>query len=76
MSAKLGPAVAGGGRCGADAAKLTDVECSAVRLLNLHVPVTRPQAFRLRWSGWRRYRQASARKSHYARRLRDHESLL
>ncbi len=27
-------------------------------------------------SQWRRYRQAAARKSHYARRLRDHEALL
>jgi hypothetical protein len=27
------------------------------------------------WSDWRRYRQAAARKSHYARRLSDHETV-
>jgi hypothetical protein len=31
---------------------------------------------RQRWSGWRRRRQAAARKSHYARRLRNHKALL
>jgi SRSO17 transposase len=34
-----------------------------------HLPVRRPAAFHQHWSDWRRYRQASARKSHYARRL-------
>jgi hypothetical protein len=48
----------------------------ARRLFNLHTPVTRPLAFHQRWSDWRRRRQASARKSHYARRARDHETLL
>jgi hypothetical protein len=42
------------------------------RLFNLHVPVTHPKAFHRQWSDWRRYRQAAARKSHYARRLGDH----
>jgi hypothetical protein len=37
------------------------------RLFNLHSHVSRPRAFHEQWSGWRR-RQASARKSHYARR--------
>jgi hypothetical protein len=45
------------------------------RLLNLHIHVTMPQAFHQQWSDWRRYRQAAARKSHYARRTRDHETL-
>ena len=48
----------------------------ARRLFNLHTRVTRPAAFHEYWSDWRRYRQASARKSHYARRTRDHETLL
>ena len=40
----------------------------ARRLFNLHTRATRPEAFHQRWSNWRRHRQASARKSHYARR--------
>ena len=48
----------------------------ARRMFNLHTRVTRPQAFHEQWSGWRRYRQASARKSHYARRTRSHETPL
>ena len=48
----------------------------ARRLFNLHTRVTRPQAFHEQWSDWRRYRQASARKSHYARRTRNHEAPL
>ena len=40
------------------------------RLFNLHVPVAHPDTFREHWSDWRRYRQAAARKSHYARRLK------
>ena len=51
--------------------------CLGVALvLLLAYAATRPDEFRLRWSGWRRYRQAAARKSHYARRLRDHQLLL
>ena len=46
------------------------------RLFNLHTRVTWPAAFHKNWSDWRRYRQASARKSHYARRIRDNEALL
>jgi hypothetical protein len=45
-------------------------------MFNLHVHATRPQAFHQQWPGWRRYRQAAARKCHYARRIRDHEALL
>ena len=59
---------------GRDLIPLTAAE--ARRLFNLHTRVTRPQAFHQHWSDWRRYRQASARKSHYARRTRNHEALL
>ena len=59
---------------GRDMIPLTAAE--ARRLFSLHTRVTRPQAFREQWSDWRRYRQASARKSHYARRIRSHEALL
>ena len=48
----------------------------ARRLFNLHTRVIRPGEFHEHWSKWRRCRQASARKSHYARRSRDHEALL
>jgi hypothetical protein len=48
----------------------------ARRLFNLHTRVTWPATFHEYWSDWRRYRQASARKSHYARRIRDHDPLL
>ena len=48
----------------------------ARRLFNLYTPVTRSLAFHERWSDWRRRRQANARKSHYARRARNHETLL
>jgi hypothetical protein len=40
----------------------------ARRLFNLHSRATRPAAFHEYRSDWRRYRQAAARKSHYARR--------
>ena len=46
------------------------------RLFNLHTRVTPPRAFHEHWSDWRRRRQASARKSHYARRARNHGTLL
>jgi hypothetical protein len=48
----------------------------ARRLFNLCTRVIRPEAFHEHWSDRRRHRQASARKSHYARRTRDHEALL
>jgi hypothetical protein len=48
----------------------------ARRMLNLHTGVTRSCEFHEHWSGWRRRRQADARKSHYARRLRNHGMLL
>jgi hypothetical protein len=48
----------------------------ARRLFNLHTRVTRHRAFHEHWSDWRRRRQASARKSHYARRTRNHATLL
>jgi hypothetical protein len=41
----------------------------ARRMFNLHTSLTRPCEFHEYWSGWRRRRQADARKSHYARRL-------
>ena len=59
---------------GRDLIPLTAAE--ARRLFNLHTRVTRPEAFHEQWSGWRRYRQAAARKSHYARRTRSHKALL
>ena len=40
----------------------------ARRLFNLYTRVIRPEEFHEHWSAWRRRRQASARKSHYARR--------
>jgi hypothetical protein len=43
------------------------------RLFNLHTRVIRPAAFHQHWSDWRRYRHVGARKSHYARRVRDRE---
>jgi hypothetical protein len=48
----------------------------ARRLFNLHTRVIHPDAFHQYWSDWRRYRQASARKSHYARRTGNHKALL
>ena len=48
----------------------------ARRLFNLHAHVTRPRVFHQQWPDWRRYRQAAARKSHYARRTRNNEALL
>jgi hypothetical protein len=48
----------------------------ARRLFNLHTRVTLSRAFHEHWSDWRRRRQASARKSHHARRARNHETLL
>jgi hypothetical protein len=62
------------GETGRDLIPLTAAENR--RLFNLYVRVTRPDAFHESWSDWRRYRQAAARKSHYARRTRDHETLL
>jgi hypothetical protein len=59
---------------GHDLIPLTAAE--ARRLFCLHTRITRPAAFHEQWSGWRRRRQAAARKSHYARRTRDHEALL
>jgi hypothetical protein len=47
----------------------------ARRLFNLHTRVTRAAAFHEYWSDWRRYRQATARESHYARRTEDHRML-
>lgn len=59
---------------GRDLIPLTAAE--ARRLFNLHTNAAWPREFHEYWSGWRRYRQAAARKSHYARRLRDYEALL
>jgi len=54
------------GQNGRDLIPLTTGE--ARRLFNLNTRVIRPRAFHEQWSEWRRYRQAAARKSHYARR--------
>jgi hypothetical protein len=59
---------------GRDLIPLTAAE--ARRLFNLHTRFSRPAAFHRQWSDWRRRRQASARKSHYARRLKNHKSPL
>ena len=59
---------------GRDLIPLTAAE--ARRLFRMHTHVTWPRAFHESWSDWRRYRQAAARKSHYARRTRDHKALL
>jgi hypothetical protein len=40
------------------------------RLLRVLALPAAQQAFHLRWSSWRRRRQAQARRCHYARRLR------
>jgi hypothetical protein len=61
-------------KTGRDLIPLTAAE--ARRLFNLSTRVTRPAEFHRQWSHWRRRRQAAARKSHYARRLRDHQALL
>ena len=59
---------------GRDLIPLTAAE--ARRLFNLHTRVTRPLGYHERWSAWRRRHQAAARKSHYARRLKDPKTLL
>jgi hypothetical protein len=59
---------------GRDLIPLTAAE--ARRLFNLHTRVTRAEAFHQYWSDWRRYRQASARRSHYARRTGSFRTLL
>jgi hypothetical protein len=59
---------------GRDLIPLTAAE--ARRLFNLNTRVSRPAEFHRQWSRWRRRHQAAARKSHYARRLRGHNSLL
>jgi hypothetical protein len=58
------------GENGRDLIPLTAGE--ARRLFNLHTRVTHPHEHHARWSDWRRYRQAAARKSHYAPRIRNH----
>jgi hypothetical protein len=42
------------------------------RLVGLLLVATAPLPHRLRWSWWRRKRQAAARRSHYRRRLNPH----
>ena len=58
---------------GRDLIPLTAAE--ARRLFNRHVHAGHPDNFHDRWSQCRRYRQAAARKSHYARRLRDRRAV-
>ncbi len=48
----------------------------ARRLFCLYTRVTHPEEFHEHWSHWRRRRQASARKSHYAPRTGGHSPLL
>jgi hypothetical protein len=59
---------------GRDLIPLTAAE--ARRLFNLHTRVTRPAEYHQHWSHWRCRHQAAARKFHYARRLKDHKTLL
>jgi hypothetical protein len=42
----------------------------------LYTRATHPEAFHEHWSHWRQLRQASARKSHYARRTGSLRTLL
>jgi hypothetical protein len=44
--------------------------------VNLYTRASHPDAFHEHWSRWRRYRQAAARKSHYARRTGNLKTLL
>jgi hypothetical protein len=46
------------------------------RLFNLSTRVTRDQSHHQDWSDWRRAHQATARRCHYNRRLKDHKLLL
>jgi hypothetical protein len=48
----------------------------ARRLFCLYTRVTHPEEFHEHWSHWRRRRQASARKSHYIRRIASLKTLL
>jgi hypothetical protein len=48
----------------------------ACRLFNLYTRVPRTEQFHERWSHWRRRHQASARRSHYARRTGNYRLLL
>jgi hypothetical protein len=57
---------------GRDLIPLTTAE--ARRLFNLHTRFTRPVGYHQRWSSWQRRRPAAARKSHYARKLRNHQA--
>jgi hypothetical protein len=59
---------------GRDLIPLTATE--ARRLFCLYTRTACPEPFHEHWSNWRRRRQAAARKSHYARRIRDHAALL
>jgi hypothetical protein len=59
---------------GIDRIPLTATETR--RLFNLHTRVTRTETFHQYWSDWRRAHQARARRCHYARRTKDHNSLL
>ena len=47
---------------------LIPLTAGEARRLFLYTRASHPDAFHERWSRWRRYRQAAARKSHYARR--------
>ena len=48
----------------------------ARRLFNLSTRITRDQSHHQHWSDWRRIHQATARRCHYKRRLKDHGLLL
>jgi hypothetical protein len=51
---------------------ITLTAAEARRLFNLRTRVTRHEEHHQRWSDWRRAHQATARRCHYNRRLKDH----
>jgi hypothetical protein len=55
---------------------ITLTTAEARRQFNLSTRVTRPEPFHQHWSDWRRVHQATARRCHYNRRLKDHRLLL
>ncbi len=52
---------------------ITLTTAEARRQFNLSTRVTRDPAHHQGWSDWRRTHQATARRCHYSRRLKDHE---
>jgi hypothetical protein len=55
---------------------ITLTTAEARRQFNLSTRVTRARDHHQHWSDWRRVHQATARRRHYSRRLKDHKLLL